>query len=77
MPLAFPVDKDCLFVCEKYAIIGTPMNAQDVRSAVRQIKYLVQAHFPDDVEHWQRLHALVQLERVSVRSNARGSPKGL
>jgi endonuclease III-like uncharacterized protein len=70
--LAWPVDTYCLRVLAAHGVISAvPAKESEKKRAVASIKQMVQAEMPAQVEDWQRLHALMQLEGEDIRARAK------
>jgi len=75
--LAWPVDTYCLRVLTHYGVLAAiPTNPSERRSCRAAIKVKVEAEMPRQLEDWQRLHALMQLEGERLRRNPSLHPRG-
>lgn len=72
--LAWPVDTYCRRVLKHHGVIphgSDKPTASERRREAEQIKELVADEVPHSIEHWQRLHALMQLEGEAMRGRKR------
>ena len=60
--LAWPVDGFCLRVFSHYRLVQWPESGSDRKQTVEEIKRVVASRMPAQLDTWQRLHALMQLE---------------
>ena len=66
--LAWPVDTYCFRVFAHYEIIaGVPDKQATKKRLALDIKRMVGEQMPQEVEDWQRLHALMQIEGEAMR----------
>jgi endonuclease-3 related protein len=66
--LCWPVDTYCLRVLARYQVIPQePDGPAERRRVAAEVKALVEAQLPPEVEDWRRLHALFQLEGERLR----------
>ena len=73
--LAWPVDTYCLRVLAHHGVISAmPARPAEKKRMAAAIKQMVEEQMPHQLDDWQRLHALMQLEgevmRRATRSNA-------
>ena len=61
--LAWPVDSYCLRVFSRYGILDAfPTTTREWRACAKSANLMVAEQMPKNLEDWQRLHALMQLE---------------
>ena len=61
--LAWPVDSYCLRVFSHYGILDAfPTTTRERRACAKSAKLMVAEQMPENLEDWQRLYALMQLE---------------
>ena len=61
--LAWPVDSYCLRVFSRYGISDAfPTTTREWRACAKSANLMVAEQMPKNLEDWQRLHALMQLE---------------
>lgn len=66
--LAWPVDTYCIRVLAHYGIIqALPATLSERRTTASAIKSMIEAEMPKELDDWQRLHALFQLEGENLR----------
>jgi endonuclease III-like uncharacterized protein len=70
--LAWPVDTYCLRVLASIQVIqAVPIKPAEKRSVVRAIKQMVAEEIPHNLDDWQRLHAMMQLTGVELRTQGK------
>ena len=73
--IVWPVDTYCLRVLADIQVIPcVPTKAADKRRVAAAIKEMVAEEIPHELDNWQRLHAIMQLEGVELRTRAKKSP---
>ena len=70
--LSWPVDTYCFRVLAQYQVIpAIPVSAIAKRHIATEIKEMVGTQMSHELDDWQRLHALMQLEGEHIRKDNR------